>query len=246
MLSRILCTLLLLLQLLWLTACTTVAAPWTLSWSPSKRSLYSNPPQAAYQASAYAQRPDGALLPPAFTHWLASGVRPGLGLALSQLDPPGQFFAAGVVTVDPGSLWWTLTDTLAVTRPAPGAGVPAVQAAGRAWRLPPGTYNSAAVDVPDTPPGGSVQLWVSDRGQVFVLARLYASLQSPADATGVTLAGQPGWRASQGDLTTIALVLVSGAYRGLGTLLFASNVGLRQSELLATQAVMDLNDLLPA
>jgi hypothetical protein len=244
--SRILCTLLLLLHLLLLTACTTVAAPWTLVWSPSNRSLQSNPPQAAYRASAYAQRPDGTLLPPALTHWLARGVQPGLGLALSQLDPSGQFFAASVITIDPGSLWWTLTDTVAVARPAPGAGVPAAQAGGRAWTLPPGTYNSAAVDVPDTPPGGSVQLWVSDRDQEFVLARLYGALPPPAGSTTVALAGQPGWWASQGDLTIIALVLVSGAYSGLGTLLFASNVGFWQSELLATQAVTDLNDLLPA
>jgi hypothetical protein len=135
---------------------------------------------------------------------------------------------------------------LAVSRPAPGGGVPAARAGGKAWTLPPGTYNSASVDVPDTPPGGSLQLWVSDRGLQCVLARLYGRLQPPAGSTNVTLAGQSGWLARTGDLTIITLQLDRGAYQGLGTLLFAGNAGLLQSERLVTQAVSDLNDVLPA
>lgn len=244
--SRILSALLPVVSLLVLTSCAPVNAPWTLSWSPSDRSLQDNPPQAAYQASAYAQRPDGTLVLPALTRWLATGSRPALGLALSQLDAAGQFFSLGVVTVDAGSGWWTLTDTVALARPAPGSGVPAARASGRAWTLPPGTYDYARVDVPDTPPGGSLQLWISDGGQEIVLAHLYSTLQPPAAATAVTLSGQPGWLAGEGNLTIIALQLAAGVDQGLGTLLFASNTGTEQSERLATQAAADLNDLLPA
>ena len=238
--------LLIILSLLFLAGCNTVNSPWTLVWSPSHRSLRSNPPQAAYETSAYTQKPDGTMLHPAANIWLATGSHPAIGLALSQLDAAGQFFSAGVITVDPGSGWWTLTDTTLVLRPAPGGGVPADQEEGRAWTLPPGTYSSASVDVPDTPPGGSLQLWVSDRGQEFVLARLYSTLLPPVGSTRVTLAGQPGWLTSQRDFTIIVLVLKTGIYQGLGTLLFASNAGLQQSERLATQAAANLNDLLPA
>lgn len=238
--------LLIILSLLFLVGCTTANPSWGLTWSPSDRSLQSNPPQSAYEASACAQRPDGTLLHPAANIWLATGSRPALGLALSQLDASGQFFSAGVITVDPDSRWWTLTDNISVSRPAPGAGVPAVQEEGRAWTLPPGTYSSAAIDVPDTPPGGSLQLWISDRGQEFVLARLYSTFQPPAGSADITLAGQPGWLATQGSFTVIALVLTTGIYQGLGTLLFASNAGFQQSERLATQAASNLNDLLPA
>lgn len=244
--SRTLSALLPVLSLLVLTSCASINAPWTLTWSPSARSLQGNPPQSAYQASAYAQRPDGTLQPPAVNRWLATGSRPALGLALSQLDAAGQFFSLGVVTVDPGSGWWTLTDAVALARPAPGGGVPAARASGRAWTLPPGTYDYARVDVPDTPPGGSLQLWISDGGQEFVLAHLYSALQPPADSTDITLAGQPGWLTGAGDLTIIALQLAAGADQGLGTLLFASNAGKGPSERLATQAAADLNDLLPA
>lgn len=242
MMSRKLFVLLLVLSPLVLAGCNPVASPWTLVWSPSNRSLQSNSPQAAYQTSAYAQRPDGTLLPPAVNNWLTTGTRPALGLALSQLDAAGQFFAAGVITVDPGSGWWTLTDMVAVSRPARGSGVPAARAGGRAWTLPAGTYSSASVDVPDTPPGGSLQLWVSDRGQEFVLALLYGMLQPSARSTSIILSGQPGWLAAQGSLTIIALRLESGP----GSLLFASNAGRQQSERLAAEAAADLNDLLPA
>ncbi len=234
------------LSLLLLVGCAPANSSWVLTWSPSDRSLESNPSQAAYEASAYAQKPDGTLLRPAANIWLATGSRPALGLALSQLDAAGQFFAAGVITVDPSSRWWTLTDNISVSRPAPGAGVPAAQEGGRAWTLPPGTYSSASIDVPDTPPGGSLQLWVSDRGLEFVLARLYSTFQPPAGSTGVTLAGQPGWLVTQGSITVIALALTTGIYQGLGTLIFASNAGVQRSRFLATQAALDLNDLLPA
>jgi len=244
--SRKLLAPLLVCSLLSLAGCTSGAVPWTLVWLPSQRSLYSNPAQTAYQASAVAQRPDGTRLSLANTHWLATGSHPALGLALSQLDAAGQFFSVSVITVDPGSFWWTLTDMVTVSRPAPGGGVPAAQTSGRAWTLPPGTYHSAWVDVPDTPPGGSLQLWVSDRGLECVLVRLYDVLQPPPGSTVVTLAGQPGWLISIGDLTVIALQMESGAYQGLGTLLFASNAGLPQSEHLLTQAASDLNDVLPA
>src|SRR5579883_3274903 len=116
--------LLIMLSLLFLAGCNTFS-PWTLVWSPSNRSLQSNPPQAAYEASAYAQKPDGTMLHPAAN----------ICLALSQLDAAGQFFSAGVITVDSGSGWWTLTDTVAVSRPVPGGGVPAAQEGGRAWTL---------------------------------------------------------------------------------------------------------------
>lgn len=244
--SRTLLAPLLVCSLLTLAGCTSSAVPWTLVWSPSQRSLSSNQAQAAYQASAFAQRPDGVLRPPALSHWLATGSRPALGLALAQLDTAGQFFSLSVITIDPGSLWWTLTDQLAVSRPAPGRGIPAAQAAGRAWTLPPGTYNSASLDVPDTPPGGSLQIWLSDRGLELVLARLYDVLPPPTGSTAVTLAAQPGWLVSLGDLTVIALQMESGAYQGLGTLLFASNAGLQQSQHLVAQAAFDLNDVLPA
>ncbi len=105
--------LLIMLSLLFLAGCNTVS-PWTLVWSPSNRSLQSNPPQAAYEASAYAQKPDGTMLHPAANIWLATGSHPTIGLALSQLDAAGQFFSAGVITVDSGSGWWTLTDTVCV------------------------------------------------------------------------------------------------------------------------------------
>ena len=246
MLFRRLSAPLFMLTLLFLAGCNTVNSSWALVWSPSNRSLQSNPPQAAYEASAYAQKPDGAMLRPAANIWLATGDRPAIGLALSQLDVSGQFFSAGVITVDPGSRWWTLTDSVSASRPVPGSGVPASQEEGRAWTLPSGTYSSASIDVPDTPPGGSLQLWISDHGQEFVLARLYSAFQPPADSTSVTLADQPGWLITRGDFTIIALTLNTGIYQDLGTLVFASNAGVQQSRLLAAQAAADLNDLLPA
>jgi len=236
----------LLLVLLFLAGCNTGHSLWTLVWSPSNRSLQSNSPQAAYEASAYAQRPDGTTLHPAVNIWLATGDRPAIGLALSQLDASSQFFSAGVIMVDPGSRWWTLTDNISISRPVPGGGMSAAQEEGRAWTLPPGTYSSASIDVPDTPPGGSLQLWVSDRGQEFVLARLYSAFPPPAGSTGVTLAGQPGWLTTRSNFTVIALALDTGIYQGLGTLVFASNAGIQQSRLLAAQAASDLNDLLPS
>jgi len=233
-------------SLLLLAGCGVSSPAWALVWSPSNSALQTNSPQAAYAACAYAQRPDGTLLHPAESVWLATGSNPPLGLALSQLDATGQFFSVGVISIDPGSRWWTLTDTASTDRPAPGAGVPASQEEGKAWTLPPGSYNSASIDVPDTQPGGSVQLWVSDTGQVFVLARLYTTLALPTDHTAVTLSGQPGWLSTQGRFTLIALTLEHGIYGGLGTLLFASTAAPSRSQVLAAQAAAHLNDLLPS
>lgn len=231
-------------SLLLLAGCDTSSPPWALIWSPSNSALQSNSPQAAYAACAYVQRPDGAMLHPAESVWLATGANPPLGLALSQLDAAGQSYSIGVLSIDPGSRWWTLTDAASIDRPAPGAGVPASQEEGKAWTLPPGTYNSISVDVPDTQPGGSVQLWVSDTNQAFVLARLYTTITPPAEHTVVTLSGQPGWLATQGRFTLIALTLKHGIYGGLGTLLLASTAGPQQSQQLAAQAAAHLNDLL--
>lgn len=223
--------------------------PWSLSWSPSQspgRASRVNPPEVAYASCAYAVRSDGVTLHPARSIWLASGSNPGIGLALSQLDSASRFFSVGVITVDPGSNWWTLTDAGTVERPATGSGVPASQEEGTAWQLPAGTYSSIALEVPDTQPGGSVQLWVSDHSQEFVLARLYTTIQPPAEHTSVTLANQPGWLVTRDGFTIIGLTLTSGIYQGLGTLLFAGTTNVQQSEQLAQQAASDLNDLLPA
>ncbi len=237
---------LLLLSLLLLAGCGSTSPSWALVWSPSNRSLQNNPPQKAYEDSAYAQKPDGTRAQPAANIWLATGSNPGLGLALSQLDSSGQYFSLGVIKVDTASNWWTLTDNVVVARPASGAGVPASQEESRAWTLPPGTYSSASIDVPDTPPGGSLQLWVSDHQQEFVVARLYSTLRPLAGSSRIMLAGQPGWLSAQGNFTVISLSLVNGNNQGLGTLLFASNAGVQESEHLAAQAASDLNDLLPS
>lgn len=237
---------LLILVLLLLAGCNAASPPWALVWSPSNSSLQSHPPQDAYAASAYAQRPDGTRAQPAANIWLATGSDPQLGLALSQLDAAGQYFSLGVIKVDSASNWWTLTDSITVARPTPGGGVPATQEEGRAWTLPSGTYSSSSIDVPDTPPGGSLQLWVSDHNQEFVVARLYSTLHPLAGSTSITLADQPGWLTTQRGFTVIALRLVNGNDQGLGTLLFASNAGVQESQQLATQAVSDLNDLLPS
>lgn len=233
--------------LLLLAGCDKPEMPWTITWTPSNVAAQTISPQLAYAAHAYAQQSgEGALLHPAKNVWLATGSNPKIGLALSQLDAAGQFFAVGVITVDPGSNWWTLTDSGSIDRPAPGSGVPASREESKAWTLPAGTYRSIALDVPDTPPGGSVQLWVSDDNQEFVLARLYAAVQPPAAHINVTLAGQPGWLFTQDGFTIIGLVLETGIYQGLGTLLFAGTTGVQQSENLATQAATNLNDLLPS
>ncbi len=236
------------LLLLLLAGCAAVpeSSALALAWAASISAAQSNAPDAAYVACARSQRPDGTLAVPAVNTWLATGSQPRIGLALSQLDAAGQFFGIGIITVDQGSDRWTLTDNGSLARPAPGAGVPAAQEAGKAWHLPPGTYNSLAFDVPDTQPGGSVQLWVSDHQQAFVLARLYTTLQRPAGATSVTLSGQPGWLSGQGHFTIISLNLTTGIYAGLGTLLYAGTGGVQQSEQLASQAAGDLNDILPA
>ena len=236
----------LLAALLLLVGCGSVSPPWALTWSPSQRSLQSNAPMSAFAASAYVQRPDGSNLRPAASTWLATGSSPALGLALTRLDTAGQYYTLGLVTIDPGSRWWTLTDSVTVTRPAAGEGLPSSQEERAAWTLPGGTYNSASSDVPDTPPGGSLQLWVSHSDQEFVVARLYSTLAPPAAAIAVTMAGQSGWQVTAGNFTVIALKLDHGIYSGLGSLLFASNAGLQQSQQLATAAAEDLNDLLPS
>lgn len=245
-----LCVALLLVLGLLLVGCSSGSGQlWSLSWSPARipgSASRVNPPEVAYASCAYAVKPDGTTLHPAKSIWLATGSNPEIGLALSQLDPAAQFYSVGVTTVDSGSNWWTLTDSGTVERPAPGSGVPAAQEEGAAWQLPAGTYSSITLEVPDTQPGGSVQLWVSDRGQEFALARLYTTIQPPAGYTSVTLANQPGWLTTRDGFTIIGLSLASGIYQGLGTLLFAGTTSIEQSERLATQAALDLNDLLPA
>jgi hypothetical protein len=239
---------LLLMCLLLFVSCGSVAepAPWALTWAASDSAAQSNAPEAAYAACARTQAPGGVAVAPAESTWLAAGSQPRVGLAISQLDAAAQFFALSVITIDPGSNRWQLTDGGSVTRPSAGSGVPAAQEAGKAWTLPAGSYNSIAIEVPDTPPGGSAQLWVSDSNQEFVLARLYSAIQPPAAHVDITLAGQPGWQATQGRFTIIGLKLTSGIYAGLGTLLFAGTTGVQQSERLAAQAAGDLNDILPA
>jgi hypothetical protein len=222
------------------------AAPWTLAWAASDSAAQSNAPEAAYAACARAQIPNGAVVTPATSTWLATGSQPSIGLALSQLDAAGRLFGVGVITIDPGSNRWQLTESGSLERPADGNGAPAAQEAGHAWHLPAGRYNSIALEVPDTPPGGSVQFWLSDNQQEFVLARFYSTIQPPAVSTSVTLAGQSGWLAAQGRFTIVGLRLTSGIYAGLGTLLFAGTTGTQQSEQLAAQAASDLNDILPA
>ena len=91
-----------------------------------------------------------------------------------------------------------------------------------------------------------MQLWVSANNQEFVLARLYSTIQVPAEHSNVTLAGQPGWLTTQGRFTIIGLKLTNGIYAGLGTLIFAGTTGTQQSEQLAAQAAGHLNDILPA
>jgi hypothetical protein len=243
--SGLLCFLL--VGLLLLTGCS--AAPsstWTLAWASSPRAAQVYTPQAAYMASVRAQRPDGSLLAPVANTWLATGQQPRVGLAFSQLDAAARFSAIGIITIDPGSNRWTLTESGTLARPERGQGVPAAQATGRGWSLPAGTYASLALEVPDTQPGGSVQFWVSDSNQQFILARLYSTMQPPAIHTVLTLAGQPGWEATQGRFTVIALTLTSGIYQGLGTLIFAGTTGSAQSEQLAARAAANLNDVLPA
>ncbi|SRR5258707_9240831 len=222
------------------------AQPWTLAWVPTTSATQSNAPEVAYAACARAQAPGGAPIAPAENTWLASGSKPRVGLALTQLDSAGQFFAVNVITIDLGANRWQLTDSGIVTRPAQGQGTPASQEAGKVWTLPVGTYHSTAIEVPDTPPDGSAQLWVSDNGQEFVLARLYSTIELPALHTNITLSGQPGWLTNSGRFTIIALNLTTGIYAGLGTLIFAGTTGVQQSQHLAAQAAADLNDILPA
>lgn len=249
MLYRKICAVcLLLIGLLVFTSCGSAssAQAWTLSWAGGPAAAQHNAPDRAYAASARTQAPGGSPQAPAENTWLATGSQPGIGLALSQLDGAGQFYAVSIISIDRGANRWQLTDSGVVARPAPGEGTPASQEAGKAWTLPAGTYNSIAIEVPDTPPGGSVQLWVSDNHQEFVLARLYSAIQPPTGARDVTLSGQPGWLATQGRFTVIGLKLTTGIYAGLGTLIFAGTTDTQQSEQLAAQAAADLNDILPA
>lgn len=233
--------------LLMMTGCAGAApAPWSLSWDSSPRAALVYTPEAAYLASARVQIPGGSIVEPAASTWLATGQQPRVGLALSQLDAAGRFYSVGVITIDPGSNRWMLTESGSLTRPERGKGIPAARASGRGWSLPAGTYASLALEVPDTQPGGSVQFWISDSNQQFVLARLYSTLQPPEVHTTVTLAGQPGWEATAGRFTIIALTLTSGIYAGLGTLIFAGTTGPDQSEQLAAQAASNLNDVLSA
>lgn len=227
-------------------ASATPPAAWSLFWASSPRAAQSYTPEAAYAACARAQIPGGAAVSPAASTWLATGSHPRIGLALARLDPASQFISISVITVDPGSSRWTLTESGTLARPAVGGGVPVAQGAGHAWTLPAGTYNSLALEVPDTQPGGSAQLWVSDSNQEFVLARLYSTIQPPPAHTTVTLAGQPGWETTQGRFTIIGLILTSGIYAGLGTLIFAGTTGVQESEHLATQAATNLMDILPS
>lgn len=222
------------------------STPWALTWAASNSAAQTNAPELAYAACARVQVSDGPVSAPAESTWLASGSQPRIGLALSQLDAAGQFWGIGVITIDLGANRWQLTESGSLERPSGGDGVPAAQEAGNAWHLPAGMYRSLALEVPDTPPGGSVQLWISDHQQEFVLARLYSNIQPPGGHTSVMLAGQPGWVATQGRFTVIGLRLTSGIYAGLGTLLFAGTTGIQQSEQLAAQAAGDLNDILPA
>jgi hypothetical protein len=222
------------------------AESWTLVWVPTAGATQSNAPEVAYAACVRAQAPGETPVAPAKNIWLASGSNPRVGLALTQLDSAGQFFAVNVITIDLGANRWQLTDSGIVARPAQGQGTPASQEAGKAWTLPTGTYHSTAIEVPDTPPDGSAQLWVSDNGQEFVLARLYSTIEPPALYTSVTLSGQPGWLTTSGRFTIIGLNLTTGIYAGLGTLIFAGTTDVQQSQQLAAQAAADLNDILPA
>lgn len=249
MLYRKMCVVgLLLVSLLVLAGCggSGPSHSWTLSWAIGPGDAQGNTPEAAYASCARAQAPGGQPMDPAENTWLATGSQPRVGLALSQLDSAGQFFAVGIISIDGGANRWQLTDSGVVSRPAPGAGTPASQEAGKAWSLPAGTYHSSAIEVPDTPPGGSIQLWVSDNQQEFVLARLYSNIQRPASAVDLILSGQSGWRVTQGRFTIIGLKLTTGIYAGLGTLIFAGTTGEQQSEQLAAQAAANLNDILPA
>ena len=236
---------LMLVSLLVMVSCNSAASSpsWTLAWIASASAAQSNAPDVAYAACVHVQTPGGAVVSPAENTWLATGSQPRVGLALSRLDPAGQFFAISIVSIDPGANRWQLTDSGSLARPFAGNGS---QGSGNGWKLPPGTYNSIALEVPDTPPGGSVQLWLSAEHQEFVLARLYSTIQPPATSTSVMLSNQPGWLTTQGRFTIVALRLTSGIYAGLGTLIFAGTTGVQQSEQLAAQAAANLNDIFPS
>src|SRR5260370_4400067 len=87
------------LSLLLLAGCGGSSAQWTLSWRSLPIDEQNNSPQTAFTASAYAQKPDGSQVLPAASAWLATGANPKFGLALSQLDPAGQFFTLSVLSI---------------------------------------------------------------------------------------------------------------------------------------------------
>lgn len=238
--------------LLLLAGCGGSNAPWTLIWRSIPLNDQNNPPSTAFMASAYAQRPDGSQVLPAASTWLATGANPKFGLALSQLDPAGQFFTLAVLSIDGGSNRWTITESAPLTKPARGSGIPASQMNSNAWTLPSGTYNTTQTSIADTPPGGSAQLWLSDTNQELVLAHIYTTLQAPAAHSAIAINGQPGWMATQGKFTIIAIKILpqrqglGQSKDDLGTLLLASTTNPQKSQLLATQAATHLNDLLPS
>lgn len=237
------------LCLLLLAGCDASSPPWELVWVSSHDLLQNTSPQTAYTTGAHARKPDGSQTTPAANIWLATGTTPKFGLALSQLDPTGQFFAISALSIDAGSNRWTITESASLTRPAPGDGVPAAQEYSKGWTLPAGTYESIAISIADTPPGGSAQLWISDTNQQLVLAHLYTTLQPPAGATPITLNHLPGWFTTEGSFTLIALPLglaTDQSNADLGMLLFAGTTNLAQSQRLIVQATAHLNDLLPS
>jgi hypothetical protein len=227
-----------------LVGCNAANPSWSVVWQPTVQSAHeSNPPELAYDACAYVQRPDGTIVHPIANTWLVTGTQPDFGLAVSQLDPADQFIAISVLSIDSGANWWTITGNSTVARPTAESGVPAAQEYSNAWTLPAGRYNTAIRQIPDTPPGGSVQIWFSNTGQILVLAHIYTAIQHPSTpVTAVNVHGYPGWLTTQGGFTRIALSLNDD----LGTLFFASTTSPQQSQSLLAQATTNLNNILPS
>lgn len=208
-----------------------------LTWIASTSAQQSNSPETAFATSAYAQRPDGTLTNPASTTWLATSS--DFGLVLVHLDPSGQFVSIGIVEVDSSTHQWVLTASFVDARPTPGNGIPAAQQ-DRAWTLPPGTYQSGAMNISDNLPEGEVRLWMSDTNQVIALAHVPSVIQRPiSGTTSITINGKTGWLTEHQGMTLVVVKLDEG------TLVFGGTTDPTQSQHLMAQAMANLYNLLP-
>lgn len=185
----------------------TSAAQWQLTWVPASDGggdSASDSPIAAFQASALARDPSGALHAPAAAWWLATG--PGFALALVQLDPAGQ--SIGFVVMARGTaLGPTWSPVVSSQEQRPTA------EGGRAYGpLPGGDYDCTGYDVHSTPALSATLCLAPAR--VFFYGRFTLAAERPMGAATVTVNGRDGWLASTdsaGFVNALVVPLADGA-----------------------------------